>query len=93
MQRKFLVCGIAILAAFSIGLIGFFAVSEGKPDGLETVIEGQGIEESQPVWNAPLDYGMDFFSTLLMGMIGFGLVLAITFGYLKAARKKRQGTK
>jgi hypothetical protein len=94
MQRKFLVCGIAILAAFSIGLIGFFAVSEGKPDGLETVLEGQGVQESAPVWTAPLDYGSDFFSALFMGMIGFGLVLTITFGYLKvAAKKKRQGIK
>jgi len=94
MQRRFLICGIAILAAFSVGLIGFFAVSVGKPDGLESVLDGQGVKGSSPVWIAPLDYGSDFLSALCMGLIGFSLVLAITFGYLKvAAKRKHQGAK
>jgi hypothetical protein len=94
MRHRFLICGIAILAAFSIGLIGFFAVSEGKPDGLETVLEGQGVQESAPVWTAPLSYGSDFWSALFMGMIGFGLILAIAFGFLRiTSKKKHQGTK
>ncbi len=94
MQRRFLIGGIAILATFSICLVGFFLVSEGKPDGLETVLEGQEVEESTPVWMAPLDYGSDYATTLLMGMIGFGLVLLATFGYLKiVSKKKQQGTK
>jgi hypothetical protein len=93
MQRKFLIGGMAILLAFSIGLVGFFLVSEGRPDGLETVLEGQGVEETVPIWTAPLDYGSDYMSTLLMGMIGFGLVLLLTLGYLRLASKKRRGTK
>jgi hypothetical protein len=94
MRRKFLIGGMAILLAFSIGLVGFFLVSEGRPDGLETVLEGQGVEETAPIWTAPLDYGSDYISTLLMGMIGFSLVLLVTLGYLKfVAKRKRQGTK
>lgn len=94
MQRKFLIGGMTILAAFSIGLVGFFLVSEGRPDGLETVLEGQGVEETAPVWTAPLDYGSDYLSTLSMGIIGFSLVLLVSFGYFRiAAKKKQQGTK
>ena len=94
MRHRFLVCGMAILAAFSIGLVGFFAVSEGRPDGLETVLEEQGMEGSPPVWMAPLDYGSDFLSALFIGMIGFGLVLMVTYCYLRvAAKKKHQGAK
>lgn len=93
MQHKFLIAGIAIIAVFCIGLVGFFAVSAGKPDGLESVLGEQGIEESQPVWNAPLNYGSDFPSALLMGMIGFSLVLSITVGYLMLTSKKYKGTK
>ncbi len=92
MRRKVIVGSLAILLAFSIGLVGFFAVSDGRPDGLETVLEEQGVEEQQPVWTAPLDYGSDYFTALAMGIIGFGLVLVISFGYLRAA-KKQQGTK
>ena len=94
MQRKFLIGGIVILLAFSIGLVGFFLVSDGKPDGLETVLEGQGVKEPAPVWTAPLDYGSDYASALSMGIIGFSLVLLVTFGYLRiVAKKKQQGTK
>jgi hypothetical protein len=94
MQRKFLIGAMVILLAFSIGLVGFFLVSEGRPDGLETVLEGQGVEETAPIWTAPLDYGSDYLSALSMGIIGFGLVLLVSFGYLRiAAMKKQQGTK
>jgi hypothetical protein len=94
MQRKFLIGGIAILLAFSIGLVGFFLVSVGRPDGLETVLEGQGVEETTPIWTAPLDYGSDYVSALSMGIIGFSLVLLVSFGYLRlVAKKKRQGAK
>ena len=93
MQRRFLIAGIAILAVFCLGLIGFFALSEGKPDGLETVLGAQGIEDSAPVWKAPLDYGSDYLSALVMGIIGASLVLAVTYAYLRVAKQRRQGTK
>jgi hypothetical protein len=93
MQHRFLITGIAILAVFCLGLVGFFVVSEGKPDGLETVMEEQGIEEPPPIWTAPLDYGSDYLSALVMGIVGAGLVLTVTFAYLKAAKKRQQGTK
>jgi hypothetical protein len=94
MQRKFLIGAIVIVLSFSIGLVGFFLISEGKPDGLETILEGQGVKETAPVWTAPLDYGSDYASALSMGIIGFSLVLLVSFGYLRiAAKKKQQGTK
>ncbi len=93
MQRRFLIGAIAILAVFCLGLVAFFALSVGKPDGLETVMHEQGVDESAPVWNAPLNYGSDYLSALLMGIVGAGLVLMVTFAYLKVARKKHQGSK
>ena len=94
MQRKFLIGAMVILLAFSIGLVGFFLVSDGKPDGLETILEGQGVEETAPVWTAPLNYGSDYASALSMGIIGFCLVLLVSFSYLRiVAKKKQQGTK
>ena len=93
MRRRMLIGCLAIVLAFSLGLVGFFAFSEGKPDGLEAVLEEQNVGEQQPVWTAPLDYGSDFLSALSMGIIGFCLVLAITLTYLRAGAKKRQGTR
>jgi ABC-type sugar transport system permease subunit len=94
MQRKFLVGGMAILLAFAIGLVGFFLISDGKPDGLETILDQQGVEETAPVWTAPLGYGTDYASALMMGIIGFSLVLLVSFAYLKfVAKRKQQGTK
>jgi preprotein translocase subunit SecG len=94
MQRRFLIGAMVILLVFSIGLVGFFLVSEGKPDGLETILEGQGVEETAPVWTAPLNYGSDYASALSMGIIGFSLVLLVSFSYLRiVAKKKQQGTK
>jgi hypothetical protein len=94
MQRKFLIHGMIILLAFAICLVGFFLVSDGKPDGLETILDQQGVEQTAPVWTAPLGYGSDYASTLMMGILGFSLVLLVSFAYLKfVAKRKQQRTK
>ncbi|MCU0861323.1 MAG: hypothetical protein MUE65_03290, partial [Methanomassiliicoccales archaeon] len=71
--RKYLVASLVILVAFSIGLVGFYLFSADKPDGLENVMEESGIEEGEPVWQAPLDYGDSYGSTLIMGLVGFAV--------------------
>ena len=54
MERKYISAGIAILLLFSVGLVGFFLVSDGLPDGLDKTLEEHGTgEESEPLWTAP----------------------------------------
>jgi len=68
--------------AFSVGLVGFYIFSADKPDGLEDTMEDSGLEEGEPVWHAPLDYGDTYASTLIMGFVGFAVVFMVLFGYL-----------
>ncbi|MEM0449740.1 MAG: hypothetical protein QW520_07980 [Methanomassiliicoccales archaeon] len=88
-EKKYLKASIIILLAFSIGLIGFYIFSVDKPDGLEAVMEENGLEEGEPVWNAPLDYGSSYLSTLLMGFLGFLIVFLSLLGYLWMVKKTK----
>ena len=72
----------AILAIFAVGLVGFYMFSADYGDGLEATMEDAGVEESEPVYMGPLDYGDNYLSSLLMGIIGFFIVLSA--GYLLA---------
>jgi preprotein translocase subunit SecG len=84
MERKYLVVCIAILLVFSVGLVGFFLVSNGVPDGLDKTLEEHGAGgESESVWSAPLDYGSNYFAALVMGIVGFFLTLALVYGIVK----------
>lgn len=84
MGRKYLLASVAILLAFSVGLVGFFLVSNGMPDGLDKTLEEHGTgEESEPVWTAPLDYGSDYFTSLVMGIVGFFVTLAAVYGIVR----------
>lgn len=84
MERKYMVACVAILLAFSIGLIGFFLVSDGVPDGLDKTLEEHGTGEgSEPVWTAPLDYGSNYFASLLMGIVGFFITLVLVYGIVR----------
>lgn len=92
--RKHLVAIAVILVAFSIGLVGFYIFSADKPDGLENVMEENGVEEGEPVWHAPLDYGDSYLGSLIMGMVGFALVFVLFFGYLWLVKgRKTQSSK
>ncbi len=83
MDRKLLIATAAILAVFSLGLVAFFLVSDGIPDGLDKTMEETGYAESEPVYTAPLDYGSDYLSSLLLGIVGFFITMTVMFGIIK----------
>lgn len=84
MERKYIVASLAILLVFSVGLVGFFLVSDGLPDGLDKTLEEHGTgEESESVWTAPLDYGSSYASSLIMGIVGFLVTLVAVYGIVK----------
>ncbi|UCE74226.1 MAG: hypothetical protein JSV56_00595 [Methanomassiliicoccales archaeon] len=80
------ICGIIII--FCVGLVFFFSFAEPYGDGLERTMEEGGVEEREPAYSAPLDYGDNYFTALLMGIIGFVLVLFILLFLTKIMRKK-----
>jgi len=91
MERKY-AKGIAVLLiVFAVGLVGFYAFSAMYGDGLEKTMDDNGVSEDDPVWEAPFDYGSDYSATLVMGILGFLIVLAVTMGYLMMVRKKKGG--
>jgi len=90
MDRRYIIATIGILVAFSIGLVGFFMVSDGMPDGLDKTLEEYGAGDGEePVWSAPLDYGSSYLSALLMGTIGFFITLLAMFGLVKLRKAIR----
>ena len=89
MERRLVLAMVAILLVFAIGLVGFFMFSNGLPDGLDKTLEENGVEESEPAYHAPLDYGGDFKTTLLMGGIGFALTLLAVLAVLKLRKAAR----
>jgi len=89
-RNGYIKAGAVVLVLFAIGLVGYFALSAAFPDGLEKVMEENGVEESEQLWSAPLSYGDDWTGALIAGVIGFFLTLIIVLFYSKAmkARKK-----
>jgi hypothetical protein len=89
MQKRYILATVGILIAFAVGLVGFFLVSNGLPDGLDKTMEKTGTSGSEPVYTAPLDYGGDYMSSLLMGVIGFFVTLATMLGILKLRKSMK----
>lgn len=89
-ERRYLKVAGTILAAFAVGLVLFFIFSAPYGDGLEKTMENAGVEESEPVYHAPLDYGGNYYSGLLMGVLGFFIVLgsAYLFGRMMGKRAR-----
>lgn len=79
---------VAILVIFAIGAIGYWVFSSELPDGLEKTMEEAGVEEQEPIYRAPLSYGEDYLSCILMGVVGFISVLIVSFIIGKAMAKK-----
>ena len=78
-ERRYMKAVGVLLAAFAAGLVLFFVFSEPYGDGLESTLERGGVPEPEPVYRAPLDYGGNYPAALLMGSLGFFVVLAAVF--------------
>lgn len=89
MDKRIIIGTAAILVAFAIGLVGFFLVSDGVPDGLDKTMEENGLAESEPVYTAPLDYGSSYLSSLVMGIVGFFITMAVMYGIIKLRKSVR----
>jgi hypothetical protein len=90
MNRRYLIASIGVLMLFSVGLVGYFLVSDGVPDGLDKTLEEYGTgEESEPMWNAPLDYGSNYQTSLIMGIIGFVITLVVILAIIKLRKTIR----
>ncbi len=86
MERKHFIAAAAILFAFSIGLVGFYLFASELGDGLEVTMEKNGVEEGEPVYQAPFDYGDSYLASLIMGLIGFAATFGLIFLYMRGSR-------
>ncbi len=66
-----------ILCIFALGLVFFFIFSAPHGDGLEHTMEEADVEEGEPVYEAPLDYGDNYLTAFAMGVVGFFTVLLV----------------
>lgn len=74
-NKKDLIVITGIILLFAIGLVGFFVFSAPYGDGLENTMENAEVEESEPVYSAPLDYGDNYALAFSMGCLGFAVTL------------------
>jgi hypothetical protein len=81
------IVGIVIL--FAIGLELFFLFSAEHGDGLEKTLEKAGVMEGEPVFKAPLDYGDDYTSAFLAGLLGFAVLFLLAYGLGRFVIAKR----
>lgn len=89
-NKKYIKASLCIIIIFCIGLVLFFIFSAPYGDGLENTMEEGEVSESEPAYQAPLDYGDGYFSALLMGLIGFIIVIFCVLLYAKILRKRNE---
>ncbi|MEM2943889.1 MAG: hypothetical protein QXN93_05075 [Methanomassiliicoccales archaeon] len=87
-DKKILKAILGIVALFAVGLVLYFIFSAEYGDGLEKTMENAGVEEGEPIYHAPLDYGEDYITAFFAGLVGFVLVFAISYGYFRIAAKR-----
>ena len=75
LKKKDIMIFSVIIILFAIGLVGFYIFSAPYGDGLEKTMENAEVEESEPVYTAPLDYGENYQTTFFLGVIGFAVTL------------------
>ena len=78
-NKRNLLAFVGILVLFAIGLVGFYIFSAPYGDGLEKTMEEGEVEEAEPVYTAPLDYGENYLATLSLGIIGFAVVMLFVY--------------
>ena len=86
---KYMKAAGVIIAAFAVGLVFFFIFSAPYGDGLEKTMENAGVQEREPVYKAPLDYGGNYPAALAMGSLGFLVVLGCAYFFSRAMGKKQ----
>jgi len=89
-RKGYLKAASVVLVLFAIGLVGYFAFSAAFPDGLEKVMENNGMEEGEPFYTAPLNYGEDYWGALLAGLVGFALTFGLVYMYLKGMKARNK---
>jgi len=89
LERRYAKAIIGIVAIFAVGLVLFFIFSAGYGDGLERTMEEAGAEEQDPVYSAPLDYGEDWPTAFLAGIVGFAVVFVVVIAYLKISNRRK----
>lgn len=90
MERKYLLATVAILVAFAVGLVGYWALASELGDGLEVTMEEAGWEETEQVWQAPFDYGDDYMGGIIAGIIGFAATFGVVYIYMRSTKKLEQ---
>lgn len=80
----------SIIIVFSLALVFFFLFAAEYGDGLERTMEEGEVEEGEPAYSAPLDYGDNYFVSLLSGIAGFFAVLVIIVLILKIMGKNNE---
>lgn len=86
LKKRYLMLTAVILVVFAVGLVGFYMFSAPYGDGLESTMEKAGITEGEPLFNAPLGYGENYFASLIMGIVGFALTFLILAGIARLLR-------
>ncbi len=89
-RSGYLKAAAVVMALFAIGLVGYFAFSAAFPDGLERVMEDNGLEESEPFYTAPLSYGEDYWGALIAGITGFAITFGLMYLYLRGMKARNK---
>jgi hypothetical protein len=82
------ITGIIILLC--LGLVFFFLFAEPYGDGLEKTMEEADYQEKDSGYIAPLDYGNNYSTALIAGLVGFLIILFSLYFLLKFGRKKNE---
>ena len=89
-RGSYLKATVVVLVLFAIGLVGYFSLSAAFPDGLEKVMEENGLTEGEAVYTAPLSYGEDYLGALMAGLVGFTITFGLVYLYLKGLRTRHK---
>jgi len=89
-RKSYLKAGAVVMVLFAIGLVGYFAFSAAFPDGLERVMDDNGMEEGEPFYVAPLSYGEDYWGALMAGLVGFAITFGLLYLYLKGMKAREK---
>ncbi len=90
-MKKLILMIAALLIVFAV-LLPFASKT---PDGLQALTENSASQRQQPFWNGLMaEYSValadSYFSTLVAGLFGVGLVLAAGFALGATLTKKRK---